>query len=308
MGMKMMDVLVAYRGLVVVMMVVRGMNAIFMSPANNSTATAARSLKCQQLRLNNLPVVIGSMPVLNKTELVEAIQEYGEEPPSSWTTVELKNRLTELGGSVNKKTGKGKSELQSWTIQLNKASRKKSQLQEFCREELKLTITNNETIAQMEQMAMEKIYYLAKCDSQDGVGFGLHSSMTYEQLQIEQPRYCEWVMTTAKEGGCCYRLARLARWLEEQKDLPKQVVKPSPKAKNPPKKPGKSVGKSSEAGSQSSNEQVMAMMQNTQAMLNQVMTVVGALKEDVDVLKEDKPHKNAKSEHDFSMISEKSSP
>lgn len=46
------------------------------------------------------------------------------------------------------------------------------------------------------------------------------------------------------------------------------------------------------------------MVQGTQNMLAKVMSVVGALKEDVDVLKEDRPHKTPKSSTDFSVVSE----
>ena len=88
--------------------------------------------------------------------------EYGETPPEKWSKSELLNRLSELQeihADQPEKVLKLKSQdqLQQLISQLNKAKRKKTQLQEFLAE-LNLKANPSDTMYLMEQQAMTEIY------------------------------------------------------------------------------------------------------------------------------------------------------
>lgn len=263
-----------------------------------------------------LPNHLNMSKATPKASYVQALAAFGEVPPKSWGVTELKNRLQELEeehGIVRVK-GRVTTDLQSWTVKLNKAASKKAHLQAFCQQELGLTITWNETIDQLKRLAMEKIYYVSKPSPQDGVGFGTHASLTYEELAMTQKEYCAWVTKTAKEGGCNYRLSRLARWLEDvdKEEFPRtsamtskgymktmmpkakaaasSLVAPAPEAHSP-KGSTRSV----------TSSEAMKMMEQTQAMMQQMMGAVAHIKEEVDQLKEEKPHKKKNNTSDGSF-------
>ena len=249
---------------------------------------AAPQLKLEEIR-NVILFVIHRSATMSKAptkiELIEAIESLGETPPSSWTMVELKTRLAELKEEhgLGNKTLRVKTELQEWTIKLNKAATKKAYLQAFCQDSLGLKITGCETIDQLKRAGLEKIYMIAKPHPSDGVGFGAHASLTYDEIRLAQSEYCKWVVTTAAEGGCNYRLSRLARWLEME-------------ATAGPKKPVPKVGpRKSKAPSNRSHSPSAASTMSSQAiaMMTTMMHTIESLKEEVEHLKEEKPHKKA---------------
>ena len=251
-------------------------------------AAAAQQLKLEEIRTVILFVIHRSATMSKaptKLELIEAIESLGETPPSSWTMVELKTRLAELKeeNGLDNKTLRVKTELQEWTIKLNKAATKKAYLQAFCQDSLGIKISGSETIDQLKRAGLEKIYMIAKPHPSDGVGFGAHASLTYDELRLAQPEHCKWVMTTAAEGGCNYRLSRLARWLEME--VTAGPKKPVPKIC--PRK-GKSQSNRSHSPPAASTMSSQAI-----AMMTTMMHTIESLKEEVEHLKEEKPHKKA---------------
>lgn len=161
------------------------------------------------------------MMKMTKIQLQEAIRARGEEPPKEWSNVELRDRLTELmemhGESVG---GSRKTDLRQWMTELNKCSRKKELLRNFCEERLKITLDGNETIPVLQKKATKVIYEVSVANAMDPVGFGKWSTLSYGQLRREQPSYANWVQETLLEGGntCDYRLSRLGNWLMNQPD------------------------------------------------------------------------------------------
>lgn len=149
---------------------------------------------------------------------------------------------------------------------------------------------------------------------QDGVGFGAHASLTYEEIAMSQKDYCAWVVKTAKEGGCNYRLSRLARWLEHvekegitmDNEIPSKgytkPVLPKPKAAAGSLM-GATPGAHSPKGSAQSatSSEAMKMMEETQKMMQQMMGAMAHIKEEVDQLKEEKPHKKKHNTSDGSF-------
>ena len=141
--------------------------------------------------------------------------------PKEWSNVELRDRLTELmemhGESVG---GSRKTDLRQWMTELNKCSRKKELLRNFCEERLKITLDGNETIPVLQKKATKVIYEVSVANAMDPVGFGKWSTLSYGQLRREQPSYANWVQETLLEGGntCDYRLSRLGNWLMNQPD------------------------------------------------------------------------------------------
>lgn len=260
------------------------------------------------------PRIMSKAPT--KASYLQALASFGEVPPKSWGMTELKNRLLELEEEHGVVRAKGRvtTDLQAWTVKLNKAATKKAHLQAFCQEELGLTLTMNETIDQLKRFAMEKIYYLSKASPQDGVGFGAHASLTYEEIAMSQKDYCAWVVKTAKEGGCNYRLSRLARWLEHVEkegitmanEIPSKgytkPVLPKPKAAAGSLM-GATPGAHSPKGSAQSatSSEAMKMMEETQKMMQQMMGAMAHIKEEVDQLKEEKPHKKKHNTSDGSF-------
>ena len=162
-----------------------------------------------------------AMMRMNKSQLQEAIRTRGEEPPREWSNVELRDRLTELMELNGESTSSSKkTDLRQWIAELNKSSRKKELLKVFCEERLKLSLSGNETIPMLQKRATRKIYEISVASAMDPVGFGKWSTLTYGQLQREQPAYATWVQETLLEGGetCDYRLSRLGNWLMNQPD------------------------------------------------------------------------------------------
>ena len=193
----------------------------------------------QSLARSNMPMPKNP----TKKDFVARLKELGEEAPEKWTVMELKIRITEIEEErgISKKD-RNKTELQLWTRKLSMASRKKAELQAFCKAELGMSLTHNETIPQLQKGAMERIYQNAEAHETDPVGFGAHSSMTYQEVAEMKGDYAQWVMTTAREGQCCSRLMRLANWLEKNKSTMKETTrKGGPYPKNVEKETVKST-------------------------------------------------------------------
>ena len=242
-------------------------------------------------------------------ELRAQLETLGESPPKRWTKIELLQRIEELTGSDptrSKKKIQEASEYQTLVRGLNRASRLKSDLVTFCQNELGFNPGGNLTIAQIKRDAMFRVYDRAAPDPTDAVGFGKHSSLTYEEVKAHQPQYCSWILKTAQESECDPRLRRLAGWLsnnpgEVEKarvDYQKNVTMHKGMAsvgypKEPPS-PRESMAKKADSAASSSATGGRVSLASHQ--LEDLINTMKALQEDVSQLKEERPRKKVTSE------------
>ena len=236
-----------------------------------------RKTQPQSLARSNMPMPRNP----TKKDFIARLKELGEEAPEKWTVMELKIRITEIEEEKGiSKQDRNKTELQQWTRKLSMASRKKAELQAFCKQELGMSLTFNETIPQLQKGAMERIYQNAEAHETDPVGFGAHSSLTYKEVAEMQGEYAQWVMSTAREGQCCSRLMRLATWLEKNKEIKTKEVntKGTPYTKSPMKEVVPNSKPPSEAASSTGSTaalmgamgQIMEQMKSMQAEMEEL--------------------------------------
>ncbi|OLP95145.1 Retrovirus-related Pol polyprotein from transposon TNT 1-94 [Symbiodinium microadriaticum] len=260
-----------------------------------------------------------AMMKMNQAQLREAILARGEEAPREWSNVELRDRLTELMELGGETVGNArKTDLRQWISDLNKASRKKEQLKNFCEERLKITLQGNETIPMLQKRATKVIYEVSIANALDPVGFGKFSTMTYGQVRREQPQYSRWVQETLLEGGnsCDYRLIRLGTWLMNQPDedveeekatsypAAKSPARAAPKAWSPSKAKGIKTGKgynekinTSGGGGSSRDAPAAGDHQKNQAdQMKIMMETMMAMKEEIQQLREPRRKKKEHSE------------
>ena len=147
---------------------------------------------------------------LKTKEAVRAkLAEFNEVPPMSWDKTQLMARLMELQGQTMTDADQKKKEM---IRGLNKASRKKADLQAFVRENLETKISGYETIPQLQAMGMKAILLSVPSQSSDEMGFGMHANKTYLQVATEFPQYLEWCQKTFEEEPVNWRMKRFILW------------------------------------------------------------------------------------------------
>ncbi|CAL1156524.1 unnamed protein product [Cladocopium goreaui] len=210
-------------------------------------------------------------------ELVEELlMTFGETAPKQWSIMEIESRLLELkeaNGMITQK-GKVRPPMRHAMIELNKASKKKSDLVDYVNNKLMVKTRGTETIQELQRLGTKKIYQTTAASPEDPVGFGEHCSLQYHELLAQHPQYASWVVKTATEGECDYRLARLANWLQ------------SPEAQHP-----MPTYKQTSSGYKNTSTPASGSNGKTENMMMQMMQMMHALKEDVDNLKAERPHK-----------------
>jgi hypothetical protein len=151
--------------------------------------------------------------------------------------------------------------------------------------------------------AMTHIYQETTPDGQDPVGFGKAASMMYQGIAADQ-QYCNWVKTTAAEGGCSVQLSRLAKWLVAQESQPARTMDVKMNYLQPEPLPLKSKNLPPPATECSASQS--SMSSSTMQILCQLTEAVKDLKEEVADLRQDQPRRTRKkdSEISFSMVSE----
>ena len=159
-----------------------------------------------------------AMYKMTKEQLKAELWKFQEHPAPGWTKVEIRQRLLELQGRDQEPTQREltSTTLQNVTREMRKASKTKAALNQYCTEELNLTLTGNETKPQLEMKAMSKILEITPGESMDVAGFGRHVDRRYHEFLNELRSYGEWVVQTARENpqSSDPRLRRLAAWLE----------------------------------------------------------------------------------------------
>ena len=163
---------------------------------------------------------------MNKTELVAAIKERGGHAEYSTRRLELQQQLQSLMDEAGETTTKVMTDYQKLTIELNKANTKPL-LKEHLKK-LGINSSENATMLQLRNIAMDKIYDLAVADGTDPIGFGKHGSRSYQEILQEEKGYVDWVITTSREGQANPRLHRLAQWLALNMDKKPVVNVDSP--------------------------------------------------------------------------------
>ena len=125
-----------------------------------------------------------AMPGMQKDDYISAIQALAEKPPASWTIPELQTGLHALQEEYGIPHGQSKTKtpFKMMALQMNKASKKKSDLQAFARKDLGLNLTGNKTIPVLQRECLRKIYMVTAPNAMDPVGFGLHSALSYEEV------------------------------------------------------------------------------------------------------------------------------
>lgn len=257
------------------------------------------------------------MPSVTKAEALVELARLGELPPKNWSAMEVIQRMEEVRMSRGLHPNPKHQEvtpLRRMVIKLNEAARKKEHLVGHA-QSLGVPVTPNDTIATLQKKSLMAIYDQAAISAEDPVGFGKYASLTYQELYQQDVQYLQWVLTTAKEGYCDARLARLARWCQ---DLSKVTKKPAEEASIPTSelinkgylKPAQ-VKKLAEpsATSAASESVTSSQMEATNAMIQQLASAVLDLKEEVQDLKEERgnrkePKIKSDSVASFSMVSE----
>lgn len=168
---------------------------------------------------------LSAMAYKSKKECAAELAQLGEEAPESWTRPEILARIAEIQedhGYVKVNKGKKNAPFRAMMIEMNRASKKKAQLQEYATTSLSMHIRGTEAIAQLQAACIRRIYETTPASPEDPVGFGQHCALSYSEVLTSQPRYCTWVMTTHQEtDDTDYRLNRLATWLESLENPPK---------------------------------------------------------------------------------------
>ena len=259
------------------------------------------------------------MPKVSKAEMVTELARLGEIPPKQWSVAELAARLDELRaerGLPPFGQAKSKTPLRKEVIRLNEAAKKKGILQEHVQSHLQMPITGNETILQLQKMALTKIYQITEASAEDPVGFGCHSSLSYQEVLTQQPKYAEWCVATAREGPTDPRLAHLAEWIQHQQEpeIAKQNNNHPPAATSAEMEAkgytftGQKLKKTGATSTTSSVSESItsSQMAQTQAMIQQLANVVIDLKDELQQVKQELPRKETKKEKDSEMGSNSS--
>ena len=218
--------------------------------------------------------------------------------------MELCARLQELAdqGEVKPPTkGKQRTPLEEAVESLNKAAAKKSELQAHVAG-LGVKVNANETMAILQQRAMQHLISSTEGAGEDKLGFGKYANQTYSHVQQYDDQYCRWVMTTAKEGGgCSMYLTRFATWLENNPrskastSMPKVGMNKFVEKKEKDKSRG-SQGKDPTSGTSSPElkEPATSSTGPSEKMLQELMEAVATLSEEVQTLKNERGEKPRK--------------
>ena len=257
-----------------------------------------------------------NMSGLSRANLQKMLEEQGEVPPRTWTRAELMLRVEELTNTNMSKAKAASKDLTSYrhlVQELNRVSRKKAELQEFCKDKLLMNVNYNLTIPQLMREAMIKIYVVSQPEPADPLGFGKHAALSYSEVKNKHPQYCEWAITTAREGPCDPRLKRFAGWLSNDAQLVQTATQEwelkmaqseenhrvvAPKAPTP--KP-KTMMRSS---AYSSAEEETGSVTLAGYQLQSLVSTIEDLKEEVSILKGERPRKKVQNEESLSVVSD----
>ena len=156
------------------------------------------------------------MPGMTKEVLRQKIKEFGETPPDSWRKNQLEARLVEL--KDQNPEAKVHDDLLK---EMNKAAKKKHDLQVFLTQKLGITITGNETISRLLSLGNQAIMENKPPLATDVMGFGKFAPLTYQEVQEQHPDYTGRCRQTSLEETTCWQMTRYLKWIDQQKETGK---------------------------------------------------------------------------------------
>eukprot|EP00438_Fugacium_kawagutii_P028245 Skav200118 [mRNA] locus=scaffold3069:77107:77922:- [translate_table: standard] len=254
------------------------------------------------------------MPKPTRAEMVTEMARLGGGPTRQWSCAEVMTRLNELRAENNLPPfGKAKqaTPLRKEVIQPNAASKKRADLMNHVIQHLGVPCTGHETIDQLMQIGLLKIYQVTEPSSEDPVGFGKYATLSYQELKETQKDYAIWAMKTASENQSDYRLQRLATWLTQQNEsnmgqesspvihaLNSKEMAAAGYLPNGAKIKQEALKKEDVISMRSSGSGSVTSSQilQTQALISQLGEIVSDLREDVQEIKQELPRKGVKTE------------
>ena len=195
--------------------------------SEKSVTVLIAAIQAQKLTTLNPPPRPLVMDKMSQAQMVLSLRSCGEEPPKGWTKVQLLARLKELEDAGDIKppgvSGKKQTPLEASIKELNRAGIRKASLQKYVTDECGLTITGNETMTILQQKAMTHLLQHTDPVGEDKMGFGKYAAQDYATVKQNDPQYCVWATTTAREGECSQYLRRFVKWLQKAEMEPKET-------------------------------------------------------------------------------------
>ena len=131
-----------------------------------------------------------SMARWNKPELTLFLRSHGEEPPWSWTKVQLKHRIYDMierGEAEAPSHKKSKTPLQLMIGEMNRMSQKKATLIKYAEEEHKLKVTPNDAINSIQRRLLNHFMSTVTPVGEDMMGFGKQAAVEQAGRLDDQP-------------------------------------------------------------------------------------------------------------------------
>ena len=172
-----------------------------------------------------------------------------------------------------------------------------------------MTVTGNETMQNLKNEALKKIYTLAPASASDPVGFGGHCALTYQEVAQQFPAYCTWVKQMTQEDNTCYRLTRLGNMAPENVPLPTEAEMQEvgyPQSTEAGTKATRMTGAQPGSGSSATSNELM--MTSLMARFQQLEEEVTQLRAEKEATRPRKTRADTKTEgseatDQFSMVS-----
>lgn len=222
-----------------------------------------------------------SISQLSAAELREyLLEKHGETAPKGWAKMQsvMRLRVVELEGEGILESAKKKKEippLKAMEQNINKCSRRKSDLQQLMKDEMGMFVCPGDTVEQLKIKALNHAYTMTEGHPQDFVGFGSYAHLKYQDVLDTEKGYAKWVMEEMYKENAGMKLRRLGTWLQDNVESSKQGARMN----KSPTHPSKTTPKSKASPSQSSSS-------NKNALEDMVMTLATSVKHLTEELSE----------------------
>ncbi|CAE7753610.1 unnamed protein product [Symbiodinium necroappetens] len=149
---------------------------------------------------------------VTKKEMQDRLRQQGENPPTSWTKVQLAARLAELAEEITPTTS---TMTERDAVKIINRCKRKAELQALLQEH-GVPFTPAQTVDQLKSRIYKHLMETQVIPAgSESMGFGKHSEMTYNQVIVEKPEYTKWCISTAVENPeSHWRLLRFAQWAQ----------------------------------------------------------------------------------------------
>ena len=280
--------------------------------SKKSVTVLIAAIQAQKLATLNPPPRPLVMDKMSQAQMVLSLRSCGEEPPKGWTKVQLLARLKELEDAGDIKppgvSGKKHTPLETAIKELNRAGIRKASLQKYVTEDCGLEITGNETMTILQQKAMTHLLQHTDPVGEDKMGFGKYAAQDYATVKQNDPQYCAWATTAAREGECSQYLRRFVKWLQKAETKPRETkvdlskIIPTTKAKGYNKQdpdtenptPGKTMMAHTTTTPSTATSSTATSSAGPDPMVQQLLQAVMTLTKEVQELKDEKSEKPRK--------------